>query len=129
LIQRKFFNGRDFLLTLSLLLAASLFYFFSARRTEGEKYAEIRVNGRIDAVVALEEDGVRSPSGLPAVRIAVRNGAVGFVVSDCPDKICIHAGFLSIPGQTAVCLPNRVAVQVAARGKDAPEEALDTMVY
>jgi hypothetical protein len=63
------------------------------------------------------------------VRIAVRNGAVGFVSSDCSDKICIHAGFLSVPGQTAVCLPNRAAVQVTARGAEAKEEALDATVY
>ena len=125
MIQRKFFNGCDFAMMASLLLAASFFYLFTTRRTEGERYAEIRVNGRVDAVVALSEDGLHTPAGLPAVRIAVRNGTVGFIASDCPDKICIHAGFLSIPGQTAVCLPNRVAVQVAARG----EETLDTTVY
>jgi hypothetical protein len=128
LIQRKFFDGRDFLLVLSLLLAASLvyfFYLFQARRAEDERYAEIRVDGRIDAIVSLSEDGSYTPAGLPAVRIAVRGGAVGFVSSDCPDKICIHAGFLSIPGQSAVGLPNRVAVQVAARG----EETLDSVAY
>jgi hypothetical protein len=108
-----------------LLLAAFLFYLFAARRTEGGGYAEIRVNGRVDAVVALSEDGLYSPAGLPAVRIAVRNGAVGFVASDCPDKICIHAGCVSMPGQAAVCLPNRVAVQVATRG----EETLDATAY
>jgi hypothetical protein len=108
-----------------LFLAACLLYLFAARRTEGGRYAEIRVNGRVDAVVALDEDGLYTPAGLPAVRIAVRNGAVGFVASDCPDKICIHAGFVSMPGQAAVCLPNRVAVQVAAGG----EETLDTTVY
>ena len=129
--QRKFFDGRDVLLTLSLLLAVSLFYLFTARRADGERYAEIRVNGQISVTVALNKDGLHSPAGLPAVRIAVRNGSVGFVDSDCPDKICVHTGFLSIPGQSAVCLPNRVAVQVAARGKAAPdtEETLDTMVY
>jgi hypothetical protein len=120
-------------LVLSLLLAASFFYFFAARRTEGERYAEVRVDGRVDAAVALNKDGVYSPTGLPAVRIAVRNGAVGFISSDCPDKICIHAGFLSIPGQIAVCLPNKVAVQVAARVEEAreetKEETLDTTVY
>jgi hypothetical protein len=108
-----------------LLLAACLFYFFTALRTEGGRYAEIRVNGQIGSVVALNEDGLYTPAGLPAVRIAVRDGAIGFIASDCPDKICIHAGFLSMPGQAAVCLPNRVAVQVAARG----EETLDTTVY
>jgi hypothetical protein len=125
LTKRKFFDGRDIAMALSLFLAAGLFYLFTARRAEGGRYAEIRVNGRVDAVAALSADGLYTPAGLPAVRIAVRNGAVGFVASDCPDKTCIRAGFLSMPGQTAVCLPNRVAVQVPARGEETP----DTTVY
>jgi hypothetical protein len=34
---------------------------------------------------------------------------------------------LSLPGQSAVCLPNRVVVRVAARERG--EEALDGMTY
>ena len=32
--------------------------------------------------------------------------------SDCPDKICVNTGWLSEPGQTAVCMPNRVTVTI-----------------
>jgi hypothetical protein len=34
---------------------------------------------------------------------------------------------LSLPGQSAVCLPNRVVVRVVAREQE--EEALDSVVY
>jgi hypothetical protein len=137
-LSRKFFDGRDFMLVLALLLAVFFCYLLTARRAEdGQrvKYAEIRVDGRVDALVALNEDREYTPGGLPAVRIAVRNGAVGFIASDCPDKICVHTGFLSLPGQAAVCLPNRVVVQVAAareksgENEKSEEEVLDTTVY
>jgi hypothetical protein len=133
-LSRKFFDGRDFLPVLALLLAAFFFCLTTMRRTDDGKrvkYAEIRVDGRVDVLVALNEDGEYAPGGLPGVRIAVRNGAVGFIASDCPDKICVHTGFLSFPGQAAVCLPNKVVVQVADahEKEESEEEALDTTVY
>jgi hypothetical protein len=128
-VERKFFAGRDLWVLSFLFLALSSFYFFSATlEVEGERYAEVTVNGQVDKLVPLSEKGFYySPAGLPAVEIAVREGAVGFVRSDCPDKVCIHMGFLSLPGQSAVCLPNRVVVRVVARERE--EEALDSVVY
>ena len=37
--------------------------------------------------------------------------------SSCADKICMHQGDLTSPGDGAVCLPNRVVVQIVS-GKD-----------
>jgi hypothetical protein len=133
LLDRKFFAGRDLWIVLFLFLALSSYYLSSAylfsgsRVGEGKRYAEVTVNGQVDKVVPLSENGRYSPAGLSAVEIAVREGMVGFVRSDCPDKICIHMGFLSLPGQSAVCLPNRVVVRVVAR--EGEEEALDGMTY
>jgi hypothetical protein len=92
---------------------------------KGERYIEIAVDGQVRTTAALGENGLFTPEGLPAVEIAVRDGAVGFVRSDCPDKICVHTGFLSIPGQSAVCLPNRVVVRIVAHEEEAP----DSMIY
>ncbi|MDR1979052.1 MAG: NusG domain II-containing protein [Synergistaceae bacterium] len=130
-MYRKFFSVRDLLFVLGLLFALSVFYFFTTRRTEeGERYAEISVDGQVSATVALDENGLYTPAGRPAVRIAVRNGAIGFIRSDCPDKICIHFGFLSTPGQSAVCLPNKVVVRVAAGARKTEErKTLDSATY
>jgi hypothetical protein len=124
--SRKFFAKGDLLFLLCLLAAIFVFHFFTAyREAEGEKYAEIRVDGQIDAVVLLNKDGVYTPAVRPAVQIAVRGGAAGFVRSDCPDKVCIHAGFLSTPGWSAVCLPNKVVLRITAgRG-----QSVDSVTY
>jgi hypothetical protein len=115
-------------LLLALLLFEVLTGFLTERHAKGERYAEISVDGRVGAVVVLNENGLYTPEGRPAVQIAVRDGAVGFVSSDCPDKTCIHLGFLSRPGQSAVCLPNRVVVRVVARDAD-DADALDSTTY
>jgi hypothetical protein len=134
---RKFFAGRDLLWVLGLCLALFFFHFFTAYQGEegkqyaGKKYAEITVNGQLHARVPLDGEE-RRYNPLPAVQIAVQDGAVGFVSSDCPDKVCIHFGFLRTPGQSAVCLPNKVVVRVALNNGDTPaseEETLDSVIY
>jgi hypothetical protein len=113
-----------------MICAISVIYglhFFMARTAAGgaEKYAEIVVDGQVVESVSLGSDGLYSPPGLPSVQISIRDGAIGFVSSDCPDKTCIHSGFLSIPGQVAACLPNRLAVRVGSRAA----MELDTVIY
>lgn len=34
--------------------------------------------------------------------------------SDCPDQICVHEGELKKPGDGAICLPNKVVVEIVA---------------
>lgn len=53
--------------------------------------------------------------------VVVRDGEIGIVEADCPDKICIHEGFISQPGQTAVCLPHKVLIEVRRQNGEDPD--------
>lgn len=44
--------------------------------------------------------------------VRVEKGRIRFLQADCPDKICVNTGWLSRPGDMAVCLPNRVVVKI-----------------
>lgn len=35
-----------------------------------------------------------------------------FMSADCPDRLCVKTGWLSKPGQIAVCLPNRTLIKI-----------------
>ena len=56
-----------------------------------------------DEVISLAEYGKE-------VQLEVKNHRIAFTSSDCPDKVCIHNGWLSREGEQAICLPNRVSV-------------------
>ena len=43
---------------------------------------------------------------VPNVIFEVRDGQIAFVKSDCPDQVCVRAGFIGRAGQMAACLPN-----------------------
>jgi hypothetical protein len=39
--------------------------------------------------------------------------------ADCPDKLCVHQKAISATGETIVCLPNKVVVEIAGETEDA----------
>lgn len=53
--------------------------------------------------------------------VEVNNGKLRIKEANCPEKICVNAGWLSKPGQIAVCMPHRlkVVVEGAPEGIDA----------
>lgn len=76
-------------------------------QTEGEQVAY---------VFPLREEGrsrfltVTGPVGKTVVELA--ENRVRVIDSDCPDKVCVHMGWISRPGAPIACLPNRVLVFV-----------------
>lgn len=56
------------------------------------------------------------------LHIAAADGGVAVTSSDCPTQDCVHTGRISRAGQSIVCLPAQVAVQlVGAAAPDAPD--------
>jgi hypothetical protein len=49
------------------------------------------------------------------VKLEVSPGAVRFIESQCPDKLCIKTGTLKSPGEYAACLPAGVAVKIVSK--------------
>jgi len=101
----------DALIVLALLaLAGALFLLRPLPGGTGVVYingeqatASMTVNG-----VVVEIDGLRT-------RV---------VSSPCRDKLCVNAGWLERPGEIAVCLPQRVVVEI--RGV---REGVDSIAY
>lgn len=48
------------------------------------------------------------------------DGSICFEESDCPDKICIKTGRLSIVGQSAACLPNQIVMKIVPKNRRNP---------
>lgn len=44
--------------------------------------------------------------------IEVRPGSIGIISADCPDKLCVHQGFIDSDLLPITCLPNRLVIQV-----------------
>ena len=44
--------------------------------------------------------------------VVIENGTVYMKDADCPDKLCEKTGKISKNGETIVCLPHRVVVEI-----------------
>ncbi|MCR4401297.1 MAG: NusG domain II-containing protein [Firmicutes bacterium] len=58
------------------------------------------------------------------------DGRARVLDSDCPDRVCVRTGWIDQPGETIVCLPNRVVVKIQGGTRSPrPEHALDGVAY
>ena len=94
-----------------LVVLICLMRIFWPHSTPAQPIATLQVDGEVVRIVALatapdEAFPVTTPSG-GEMTFEVRDHTIAFIASSCPDKICVHNGFLSMEGQTAICLPNR----------------------
>jgi len=129
--QRKLFNKQDIWLFTGLALLALLAFVWHARwaaNVGGERFAQISVDRQVVLSVPSTRQHTIFESGGVQVAFSPSAGAARFMRSDCPDQICVQAGWLSLPGQMAVCVPNRTALLIV--GERRPQnDAPDTFAY
>ena len=78
------------------------------------KAVQVTVDGRVIATLPLDVDTEQVITGVgdSQNRLIIRDGKVTVTDASCPDGICVSHGAISRPGQSIVCLPNRVVVTV-----------------
>ncbi len=117
-MERKLFKKKDFFVIAVLLIFAGVFYYFTLPGDAGNT-AEISVDGNIVDVVSLsgENDGVYKIEGMN-ISYEIKDGEIAIISSDCPDKVCIDDGFISLGGQKIVCLPNKTVISIPRDSDD-----------
>ena len=129
--NRKFMTKKDIIIIAVILAAAVVFYFMSSVLSNRNvpAVADIYYDTKIVKTVLLKP-GLNekfSVPGQPNVVLLITDGKICFDESTCRDKICIKSGYLSRPGETAACLPNRVAIKIVDDGSGASNRA-DTYI-
>ena len=83
-------------------------------------YAVIQNSDGFYQVLSLGEDATVTVTGsLGANIIEIANGRVRCLESDCSNQTCVKQSWVSGRGQTVVCLPHKLIVQVVADPADA----------
>ena len=53
--------------------------------------------------------------------VTVRPGSIGITDADCPDRVCVHTGFISSGTIPVVCLPHRLIIEIHGGSEDGPD--------
>lgn len=110
--RMKLSRGDAVVWLLAATLLAGLYIVFWQVNGHGAE-AVVLVNGKRWARLDLFQDqDLEVPGPLGHSHIQVSDGQVRFVDSPCPNKLCVHTGWLSQGGEVAICLPNKVSLQI-----------------
>jgi hypothetical protein len=77
----------------------------------------------------LTEADLKKNATLPVLdgkmMIEIRQGRVRVLSSNCPQHICMHTGWIQYAGQTIVCVPNHILIEV----KSTAPQLVDAVAY
>ncbi len=118
----------DFILIVALLLVgaaiAALVYFTKA---SGDK-VEVWVNSVLVGTYSLQVPGTYVVEGYDGGTntLVIENGYAYLSDADCPDLTCVNMGKISRDGQSIICLPHKVVIEVVTNGED---DEIDAIVW
>ena len=92
-----------------VVIAALAIWLFPQNGATG-RFAEVRIDGEVEKTLDLR--GGNGEYTFAGVTVRIEDGCVYAANSQCPDLVCVRSGRISKPGQTIVCVPNRVSVEI-----------------
>ncbi len=106
------------IIALSILALCCLLWIWQGTNdNSGKLTADIYQNGRLIQSISL--DSVEEPYTFTVTgdndcrnEIEVRPGSIGIISADCPDKLCVHQGFIDTSLLPITCLPNHLVIQI-----------------
>lgn len=119
-MKKALFRVTDAVVVAAVLLAAFVCLALARGGAPNGKQAVVHVAGQSPITYDLSVSQTVTVAGLHghSLTVTIQNGQVRIAESTCPDRVCVHTGWLSRGGQAAVCVPSGVTVRVVG-GSDA----------
>ncbi len=106
------------------ILGYLVFRFLNPNSLVGAEVVVSVDGSQYDTYALSENQEVKIETGESYNVFRIEDGEVNMISADCPDQICVHHHSIHGNGETIVCLPNRVILEV----KGAEQSELDTNV-
>lgn len=117
----KFLNNKfeKMLWIIILLVAGGLFLFLKFSADDGEQVI-VKVDKKEIARYDLNTDREVVIDGKDGGKntLVIKDGKAYIKDATCPDKLCEHQGKIHMVGQSLICLPNRVVIEITDDKKD-----------
>ncbi len=117
---RKIKNDVIFIAVVLFLAALAAFALFIFR-SEGE-YVTVTVNGELFGEYSLSEDRtVEIKQGERYNLLIIEDGYARVESASCPDGICSSHRPVKHDGESIICLPNKVVIEVSSSSDEQPD--------
>lgn len=105
----------DFALIVGLVLLAAVIFLIQSGGEKGTVVL-IKRNGELLKSASISNDLTYDVDGL--ITVVIENGNVRVERAVCEDKLCEHMGRISKSGESIVCLPNGITVEIVGEEFD-----------
>lgn len=115
MVEKKKTVKSDICLLLFIIFPAVVFFIGLALFSSNGKSVTVKVDGKFVSEYSLMEDGKYTIEGVDGSTnlLIIEDGKAYVGEASCPDGLCVSQGKVSKNGQSIVCLPNRVVVEVS----------------
>ena len=104
----------DIAILICVFLMAGITFIFAVNQAEGERVL-INVDGELTSCSLQKNQRiVLKKNDNHYNTIVIENGEVFMENASCPDQICVHHKKISKNGETIICLPNEVYLEVVS---------------
>lgn len=114
-MKKKSKLRNDILLIAALLVLGAVLLLTAKSCKERATEVRVEADGIEIGRYPLSQDATYSLNGGTNI-LVIENGAAFLKEANCPDKLCVRQGKISLQGQCIVCLPNKLTV-TAVGGK------------
>ena len=113
------------LLVILLAVGVLLFFFLRINRPEGGTVV-VRVSGEQYGSYELRTDQEIEITGKDGGTnlLQIRDGKASVTQASCPDLLCVHQAAVSRQGESIICLPNEVVVEISAAKEETTYDVL-----
>jgi hypothetical protein len=118
--KRKLKNDIILAVVIVLIAAAGLLLFVFNR--EQGSTVSVKVDGQQVASYPLNENrevSIKTGDNDEHINVLViKDGKASISEADCPDKICVETRAVSYVGETVVCLPHKLVIEITNQNAD-----------
>ena len=98
-------------ISIGLILGMQIYKKFA---TEGDAYVLVTIDGEEYARFSLSEDYFETISFFDGEYnlLQIKDGEVEMIEASCPDQICVRHSNIKYTGESIVCLPHKLVVEI-----------------
>ena len=104
----------DFILAgVVLVIAAFAIIYMNINKKSGDTVI-VKVSGELYRELPLEEDVTLEIEGANGGvnTLVIEDGHADIIEASCPDKLCVRQKQIHFDGESLVCLPNKVVIEI-----------------